>query len=142
MLTESGELDLQTITRWLLAHRADIEFGVIELATPFAKQGLGSTFITGLNAGRLEGILAGLRIPYSLVRPAAWSKMFPHDVTEQVDRGLRKRLIKNARADLVRKWFPKVDFRLSERCRTLHDGMVDATLIAVYGRETKRGING
>lgn len=141
-VTIEGELDPAAITRWILAHRADIGFAVVEKPFAMPGQGFYAAFKFGWNSAIVVGILAGLRIRYQLVSAATWSKEFPVQIPETKDKQERRRLIKNARKDLVRKWFPAVDFRESDRSRTFHDGMVDALLIAAYGRRKLKAEHG
>jgi hypothetical protein len=79
----------------------------------------------------LRGILAGLQIPYTLVRPKAW---------QAVILAGREKVDTKAHAIIVAKQaFPMLDLRKSDRCRNPHEGIVDAVLIAAYGYQQLYG---
>jgi hypothetical protein len=65
----------------------------------------------------------GLRIPFVGVRPQEWQKEFG------ISGDTKKRAYEVASA----RW-PNVDWRASGKCRVPHTGLVDAALIAEYGR--------
>lgn len=81
---------------------------------------------TGRGFGLMEGILAALRIPYTIVDVGFWqARMFggiPHSDPKAASILVAKRL------------FPNMDLRRTDKCRTVHDGKCDALLIAEYGR--------
>jgi hypothetical protein len=76
-------------------------------------------------------LLAGLRISHELVAPQTWQKVMlagtPGTDTKQ------KALV------AAQRLFPGVDLRASERCRKPHSGIVDALLIAEWGRRKLAG---
>jgi crossover junction endodeoxyribonuclease RuvC len=86
-------------------------------------QGVTSMFNFGKSAGYIEGVLAGLGIPYQLVPPAKWKKEF-------------SLIGKDKQASIItcRKLFPELDLKRTERCRTDSDGKAEATLLAEYAR--------
>lgn len=90
------------------------------------KQGVRSTFNFGLGWGQVRGILAGLGIPYQLVRPQEWQKEMMIGYAP------------GSENQIVSQLWPTVDFKKSIRCKNLHSGMVDAALIAEYGRRKLR----
>jgi crossover junction endodeoxyribonuclease RuvC len=90
------------------------------------KQGVTSMFSFGRGFGLWEGILVGMEIPYTIVHPRTWQKPVHRDITGDDPKG--RSLIAAGRL------FPGHDFRRSERARIPHSGMVDAALIAWYGR--------
>lgn len=132
--------DLPAIRRFLVEQ--DVAFVYLEIQQPQSKpelhrckrcdtpvvaapsQGITSTFMTGRGYGALEGMLAGIPIPYKLVHPRSWQpKLLP---AGSGDTKGRARLAAKA-------MFPTMDLRGSDRCRTDHTGVVDALLIAVFG---------
>jgi len=74
-------VDAHVTMRWikhaLLSRELEpsCQLGAIEQvnAFPAPNQGVSSAFSFGLAAGTLEGIIAGLGIPYMLVPPRAWT---------------------------------------------------------------------
>ena len=86
-------------------------------------QGTVSMFSFGKSAGFIEGVLAGLGIPYQLIPPAKWKKEF-------------SLIGKDKRASIVtcQKLFPELDLKRTERCRTESDGKAEAALLAEWAR--------
>ena len=68
-----------------------------------------------------------LKIPITLVTPQQWQKTMHVGVDKTLDPKQRS-LIACCRL------FPDVDLKASSRCKNQHDGMVDALLLAEYGR--------
>lgn len=100
---------------------------VLELAQSFPKQGVASSFNYGRGFGVIEGVLQSLRIDYKLVRPAWWTKVL-HE-------GLLKELPPKVRSlQVAKRLFPNEDLRKNTRCKNFHEGLVDAALLAEYGR--------
>ena len=85
-------------------------------------QGVVSMFTFGTGYGWLQGVLAAYGIPYELVRPQQWKKEF--GITAD----------KNSSIDVCKRLFPAVRLRANDRCRTDHDGMAEALLMAEYAK--------
>ena len=85
-------------------------------------QGVTSMFSFGKSAGYIEGVLTTLTIPYQLVPPQKWKKVFSlsNDKSQSIE--------------TCKKLFPNVDLRASERCRTDSDGKAESLLLAEYAR--------
>ena len=90
-------------------------------------------FHRGVSRGLWEGMLAGLGIPYELVSPRSWQSAMLRDV--QGSDTKQRALI------AAQRLFPGHDFRATERSRKAHDGIVDAALIAEYGRRRLRAVD-
>jgi crossover junction endodeoxyribonuclease RuvC len=104
-----------------------LEMVGLEIQQAFTKQGVTSTFKTGRGFGLLEGILVGLKIPYTLIKPKSWqSVMFD---------GLAKDDTKKLSGMVAQRLYPKQDFRASPRCKNIHDGMTDALMIALFTKK-------
>jgi crossover junction endodeoxyribonuclease RuvC len=99
----------------------------VELVGPMPKQGLVSTFSFGTGWGLVRGILVGLGIPYTLVRPQEWQ------------RNVLAGLPQGSEAAVARRRWPQTEWRATERCRLPHSGMVDAALIALHGQRKEMG---
>jgi len=101
----------------------------IESAQPMRGQGVTSTFRTGYGFGVMVGMLAGLQIPYTVVRPQTWQRtMFAGLPAEATTK--QKSVI------VAQRLWPSVDWTRSERATKPHDGMTDAALIAEAGRRS------
>lgn len=85
-------------------------------------QGVTSMFRFGENFGFIQGLLTAYSIPYELVTPQKWKKEF--QVTGD----------KNSAIAVCRRLFPGVSLRRTDRCRSDHDGMAEALLMAEYAR--------
>ena len=106
---------------------------VVERAQPLPPTmpgGGNAQFQRGVSRGLWEGLLAGLGIPYELVAPRSWQSVMLRDVSGSDTK--QRALI------AAQRLFPGFDFRASERSRKAHDGIVDAALIAEYGRRRQR----
>jgi hypothetical protein len=88
--------------------------------------GTAANFARGYNMGILEGILVAISMPYTVVAPRRWQTAMLADVegTDTKARALRA----------VRRLYPKQDLRRSELAKKPDSGVVDALLIADWGR--------
>ena len=91
--------------------------GVIEQVNAMPNQGVTSMFSFGRSLGILEGVLAGLDIPYSLVTPTVWKKRM--QVNSSKD---------GARELAMRTWSSKSELFKRKK----DDGRAEAALMALY----------
>lgn len=124
MPTAANQLDLAALTRWLKQQEIDMVF--LEEVHAIYKVAAAHTFKFGRVFGAVEGVIAALGLPYELVPPKVWQK--------EVHKPDKKISAKERSALAVSRLFPLMDLRASEDCRTIHDGMADALLIAEYGK--------
>lgn len=130
MPVAGGELDLAALTRWLKAHRNEIQMAYVEKVSAMPKQGVSSTFKFGDGFGSVKGILAALGIPFELVGPQKWMKV--------MHAGIKPDLPSKERSQLAAsRVFPAISFLATERSKKPHEGMVEASLIAEYGWRMK-----
>ena len=97
-------------------------FAVVEHVGAMPGQGVTSCFSFGESFGWLQGVLDAMRIPYELVRPQKWKKVF--SCTSD----------KNTSIEVAQRLFPGVNLRRTPRCRKPHDGMAEALLMASYAQ--------
>lgn len=141
MPTLDGRIDLISIREIVVCNTLIEDVFVIEQAGMRPGQATQSGFKFAQGFGELIGLLTGLCRKPIIVSPQKWSKEFAHGVTETEDKKSRQRQIKKSRKEIVSKLFPGIDLRETSRCRTLHEGMTDALLIAEWARrEIKRGL--
>lgn len=95
---------------------------VLEHVGAMPGQGSVSMFNFGQNFGWIQGVLDAYRIPYELVRPQKWKKVF--SCTSD----------KNTSVEVARRLFPHVDLRRTPKCKGPHDGICEALLMAEYAR--------
>lgn len=123
------DLDMPAIRRWLEnveETHGEIRLAAIEKVHSMPKQGVASTFKFGMGFGKIQGILAGLQIPFILVSPQAWKA--------SVLTGLNWKHNKAASIAYCGNRWPGVDLRRTERCKCPHDGISDALCLAVYAK--------
>lgn len=99
----------------------------LEKAQSMPKQGVASTFSTGEGYGLWRGILAALRMPYTIVTSQKWKKAMMDGMGKE----------KSASCYRGQQLFPSVE--LFGPQGGAKDGRGDALLIAEYGR---RNLNG
>lgn len=123
--------DLPQLRRYLV--ESSLTHVFLERAQAMPGQGVSSMFSTGRGYGVNEGLLAGLQIPYTIVSPQVWM--------QEMFKGMPKDGKNTTRIVCGRLW-PTVDWRATEKCRVMHDGLCDAALIAEYGRRqlVQRGV--
>lgn len=97
-------------------------FCVVEHVNAMPGQGVTSCFSFGQNFGFILGLLTAFRIPYELVRPQKWKKVF--SCTSD----------KNTSIEVAQRMFPGVDLRRTPKCQKPHDGICEALLMAEYAR--------
>ena len=95
---------------------------MLEQVHAMPKQSPKSMFSFGESYGYIKGMLDALMVRYQTVPPRVWKKEFSLNAD-------KKQSIK-----VCRRLFPLVDLRRTERCKTDHDGMAEALLIAEYAR--------
>jgi len=116
-----------------------------------------ATFTFGFVVGSIQAIVSTLGVPYTLVQPKKWQKVIYQGIPEMrnapkkltkaelVDKALGKKVrTPKAKGSLntkamslvaAKRLFPNVDLRKNTtRCTVAHDGIVDALLIADWGR--------
>lgn len=97
---------------------------VLEHVGAMPGQGSVSMFHFGENFGFIRGLLKAYAVPYELVRPQKWKKVF--SCTSD----------KNTSIAVAKNLFPYVDLRRTPRCTKPHDGTAEALLMAEYARRT------
>jgi crossover junction endodeoxyribonuclease RuvC len=97
----------------------------VENVGPMKTDGSAGAFAFGKSAGLIEGVLAGLSIPITLVTPQSWKRAsrIPAD--------------KGAARLRAAQLFPGF---ASEFIRVKDDGRAEAALIALYGVQARHGV--
>lgn len=112
-----------------LREMADIHI-FLEKGQSVIGNGGSSMFTYGHLCGWIEATLHVLKYKYTLVQPRAWCKVM--HVGARGDKAKEKSL------HAGRALFPNVSL-IPDGCRVIHDGIVDALLIAEYGRRSLLG---
>lgn len=110
-----------------------IRFCILEQVGAFPGQGVSSMFSFGYNAGSIEGCISSLSWPYQLVRPQVWQKMMHVGIHSGVDPKVKSLMA-------AKRLFPKETFLATSRSLKPHDGIIDAILMAEYGRRIHGGL--
>jgi len=116
------EIDETELTAWLGQFDPLMTHVFIERVAARPRQGVVAMFSFGTGWGLVRGICAGLRLRYELVRPQEWQRLLLLGQPEGAEYFVAARL------------WPGISFRSSNRSRKPHSGLVDAALIAEYGR--------
>ena len=90
---------------------------IIEQVNAMPGQGVTSMFSFGRSLGILEGVLAGIQIPYTLVTPAVWKRKIQVNACKD-----------GARELAMRTWPSKADLFKRKK----DDGRAEAALLALY----------
>lgn len=99
----------------------------LEKVSAMPGQGVSSMFKMGRGFGNLEAMLVAYELPYELVTPQAWTKV--------MHKGMDKKMKAKERSLLVlKRSYPNIDLTPTERAKKPHEGLMDALLIAEYGR--------
>lgn len=106
---------------------------ILEKAQAMPKNGAVSMFNYGQGFGIIQGILIALDVPHTLVPPARWAKVMHVGTTAQDP---KKRSL-----EAVRRLCPGIAAPLTPRSKNPHEGLVDAYLIAEWGRRYLLGEN-
>ena len=120
-------LDINSLDNYIQFHQNQIYHTFLEKVHAMPRQGVSSTFKFGRVFGIIEALLVAHRLPYTLITPASWSK--------EMHRGVEKSLEPKKRSIIAAKrLFPDTSLVNGDRSKKPHDGIVDALLIAEYGR--------
>ena len=106
-----------------------IAHAYLERVSAMPGNGAVSMFNFGRGYGLIQGWLRGLLIPFTLVSPRVWQK--------ELHLGCSGADAKARSAQAAKQLFPAAELVLP-RCRKPHDGMVDALLIAEWGRRNTK----
>lgn len=98
----------------------------------------GATFEFGYGVGLLEMALVANRIPYTKVAPKKWQKQMFEGIPEIKKPSSTGKTMKTDTKKMAEiaaaRLFPEIDFRDSERCKKVHSGKIDATLMCEYSK--------
>jgi len=119
------EYDVKKIYDVLYRYRCENAFLILEKAQPQFRDGKKQAFKTGYGYGIMQGLITALSISFQIVSPKMWQK--------KVFEGLNQDNTKMASIMFCQRKWPKHNWKASERCKKMHDGMTDACCMAYYG---------
>ena len=120
------ELDIARVLGFIKTQNTENMIAAIERVSAMPGQGVSSMFTFGFGVGTLHGIIRTLGIPLYNPTPQAWQK---------VSGGLNGGN-KAVTASWACRMYPNHDFRASERCKNVHEGIIDAVGIANWLYQT------
>lgn len=109
-----------------------VKVACLERTAASPQMGVVSAHKFGKSAGFIEGVLRSFEIPYQLILPMTWKKEFGLIVKgvklgDKADKGKMSIAV-------CEKLFPEVNLYRTPKCKTKHDGMAEALLMAEYAR--------
>ena len=125
-----NEVDALSIYEWLLSLDCALDRMTVVLETP-GKHSPGVMALCSMwdSYGSIRGILECKKIRHHRIAPQTWQKkMMP---------GCAKGDTKPAALAKAKQLWPEESFLKSKLCKNLHDGMIDAALIAEFARISK-----
>lgn len=127
---KGNDLDTLDILNWLdLIGWERIRLVAMERPGPRPTDGAVQSFKFGWMAGKLCGLIEGRMLPLELVSPQAWQKAILSGVVAGDGADTKARSI----AHVKRRW-PGLNLRRTDRCKVDHDGIADAACIAEWAR--------
>jgi crossover junction endodeoxyribonuclease RuvC len=117
---ETGKTAKRRLSEPMLAELLrphEIEHAALELVHAMPKQGVSSTFNFGQTYGGIRGVLAGLRVPITMITPSKWT------------RDLKVTGGKDANRQRAAQLFPAY---AASFARAKDDGRADACLLAYW----------
>jgi hypothetical protein len=132
-----NEIDVRNLNAILSCYNTD-SIVVIEKVHALFGASAGSTFDFGYTCGLLEGIIVANNFKYFMVPPKDWQKEMFQGIDPIYKLGKQKRLETKKMAELAyKRLFCEVDLYITDnetKSKKVHDGLVDALLIAAYGK--------
>jgi hypothetical protein len=123
---KGNEVDLSEIIWWLNKNEIRLSETMTIIEEPGgSKSAKAATSMAG-SFHTLRALLDIYGARYERITPQAWQRvMIP---------GAKAGETKARALEVARRLWPGTDWRATDRCRTPHDGLIDAALIAEYGR--------
>lgn len=128
-MIDKSEFDSTAYSYFLKNDQYQVDHVVVERVTAMPKNGVVSMFHFGMAFMFCQVVPKMLSIPMTLVTPQAWQKVMHMGIDKTLDPKQRS-LIAFSRL------YPDTDLRMTSRCKNQHDGLVDALLLAEWGRRT------
>jgi len=128
-LVNKTEFDPVAYSAFLKNDRYSVDHVLVEKVSAMPGNGNVSMFTFGQAFMFCQLVPKMLQIPITLVTPQMWQKVM-HVGIEKTIEPKKRSLIAACRL------FPNLDLRASERCSVQHDGLVDALLLAEWGRRS------
>jgi hypothetical protein len=123
-------VDQVALDAWLMDLPPDT-FLVIEAQSAMRGYGVSSAFSLGLTYGAITQALVSRAVRHQRVKPQVWQREY--GIAGHHQRTKAQALV------VAQGLWPMQDWRATDRCRTAHDGLVDAALMAEFARRLDAG---
>ena len=146
-----NQLDIQKLYEILCHFRLKANHIFIEDVHALFGVAAKATWNFGFVCGAIQACVVASGIPFTLVQPKVWQKEVYRGIPEMrkpsyiIKQGKRRGQSQKGPIDTkkmselaAKRLFPATDLRKNENCEISHDGIVDALLIAEYGRRILR----
>ena len=128
MIGTSKEYDIQAIRDIFLTFEGDNCHLVIENVHAIAGGSAKANWSFSRGKALLEVLAAAYDLPHTMVNPKAWQKII-HQGIPKMDTAKDMTLM------AIKRLYPTVDLRKSERAKKPHDGIYDALAMAHYCKQ-------
>lgn len=118
-------LDLKKLKR-IIVSNMDAEHCFIEKASSFSNQGVLGMFRYGVGYGSLLAMLEAFSINYFEINSRTWTSQFHKGLPKSLDS-------KQKSLKIIKKLYPGINLKATERSKKAHEGLIDAILIGLYG---------
>lgn len=125
-----NEYDIPEIVHIVRTFGSESVF-TLEKSQPMPMSGISAQFHRGFSSGVWQGIFVSLGVRYQLVGPLRWQRAMLTDVNTEDP--------KQASVLVANRYWPKEDWRRSEKARVPDNGLTDAALIGMYGMRVWKG---
>ena len=115
------------LERW----KPEIRMVALENVHSMPGQGSSSSFSFGEESGWLKGLLYGLRVPTCLVQPQTWKKCYGLNLNKSYSKADKKRKT----IETVKRMYPDVSLKRTERSRVDDDNIADSIMIATWTKK-------
>jgi hypothetical protein len=129
--TNDDGIDLKELARLIRDFSKDTRVAYLEELNAFPGMNIAGVKTLWRGIGVLHGMLIANGVETFIVRPQEWMKVM-HKGLEGKDTKVKSHLA-------AKRIFPNVDFLATERSKVPHEGMVEAALIAEFGRRKTMG---
>lgn len=132
-----GKLSYDDTVRMVVNLLKKVDFVFIEEVHGIKGSASKATFAFGYTCGALRAAIIIAGVPYEMVTPKTWQGKTwtnPDYVYKQSKTGRKQNDTKATSLNAAKRLYPKEDFLPTKKSEKPHDGIVDALLIATYGK--------
>jgi len=142
-----NQIDLRELKDIVCDYDVSNKHFIIEDVHAIFGSAAGATFAFGYVFGAITATICACGYKFTLVQPKAWQKVMfqgipeirKPDIRTKAGKTIRGRLDTKPMAELAAKrLFPSLVLQATTRSTKSHDGIVDALLLAEYGRRSFR----